>query len=39
MITGDRKRLLYAKFSKWIEDSNALAGFDLTEKINVRTVF
>jgi len=33
-----QKRLLYSQFYKWLEESRALTGFDLTEKL-VQEVF
>jgi hypothetical protein len=33
IISGYRKKLVFAKFKKWIDDQNVLAGFDLTEKL------
>eukprot|EP00825_Cyclidium_porcatum_P013302 TRINITY_DN1701_c0_g3_i2.p1 TRINITY_DN1701_c0_g3~~TRINITY_DN1701_c0_g3_i2.p1 ORF type:complete len:627 (+),score=122.35 TRINITY_DN1701_c0_g3_i2:88-1968(+) len=33
VISGYRKKLLYDKFFKWITETNALKGFDLTERL------
>ena len=33
MISLHQKRLLYSQFYKWLEDSRALTGFNLTEKL------
>ena len=32
-ISGHSKKILYSQFEKWVEDSRALFGFDLTEKL------
>lgn len=37
-ISLHQKRLLYSQFYKWLEDSRALTGFNLTEKL-VQEVF
>ncbi|CAD8069030.1 unnamed protein product [Paramecium sonneborni] len=33
IVSGYRKKLVFQKFKKWIDDKNVLAGFDLTEKL------
>lgn len=33
VISGYRKKLLYDRFLKWVTDTNAMKGFDLTEKL------
>ncbi|CAK76335.1 unnamed protein product (macronuclear) [Paramecium tetraurelia] len=33
IVSGYRKKLVFQKFKKWIDEKNVLAGFDLTEKL------
>lgn len=33
VISGYRKKLLYSYFVKWVNDTDALRGFDLTDKL------
>lgn len=33
VISGYRKKLIFSRFKKWIDDMNVLSGFDLTEKL------
>ncbi|CAD8157187.1 unnamed protein product [Paramecium pentaurelia] len=33
IVSGYRKKLVFQKFKKWMDEKNVLAGFDLTEKL------
>ncbi|CAK62279.1 unnamed protein product (macronuclear) [Paramecium tetraurelia] len=33
IVSGYRKKLVFQKFKKWIDEKNVLSGFDLTEKL------
>ncbi|CAD8159524.1 unnamed protein product [Paramecium octaurelia] len=33
IVSGYRKKLVFQKFKKWLDEKNVLAGFDLTEKL------
>jgi len=33
VISGYRKKLVFAHFVKWVQDTDALRGFDLTDRL------